>query len=124
MLRVENDLIALLQSVADGTLDRQEMKISPQAAAAVMLVSGGYPGNYEKGKPIEGLEDTKDCIVFHAGTALVDERPVTAGGRVIAVCATADNAESALAAANRNAEIIRFDGKYFRKDIGFDLKTV
>ncbi len=124
MLRIENDLVVLLQSVAYGTLDQQTVKVSQQAAAAVMLVSGGYPGNYEKGKPIEGLNGTKDCIVFHAGTALVDDRPVTAGGRVMAVCATADNAESALAAANRNADIIRFDGKYFRKDIGFDLKIV
>ena len=120
--RIENDLLELLQSVADGTLNRQTIAISQQAATAVMLVSGGYPGNYEKEKIIEGLELTSDCMVFHAGTANKNGQTVTAGGRVIAVTALADDMETALAKSNSNAEIIRFQGKYFRRDIGFDLR--
>jgi len=86
-----------------------------------MLVSGGYPGDYEKGKPIEGIELTAGCMVFHAGTAHKNEQTVTAGGRVIAVTALAEDMKSALAKSNANAEIISFDGKYFRRDVGFDL---
>ncbi len=122
MPRIENDLVELFQAVAHGTIGQQTIKIDPRYAATVMLVSGGYPDKYQKGIPIERFESTENCIIFHAGTAIVDNRTVTAGGRVIAVSATADNPESALSLANRNAEIIRFEGKYFRKDIGFDLK--
>jgi phosphoribosylamine--glycine ligase len=122
MPRIENDLVTLLQSTANGTLGREKIKISPQTATAVMLVSGGYPGNYEKGKPIKGLDSTEDCIVFHAGTKIAGGETVTSGGRVIAVSALADNMDTALAKSNRNAEIIEFEGKYYRRDIGFDLK--
>lgn len=122
MLRIENDLIELLQSVAYGTIGQQTIQINPQTATAVMLVSGGYPGGYCKGKPVEGIDSTGDCVVFHAGTAVVDGQTVTAGGRVIAVSALAGNMETALSKSNQNAEIIRFEGKYFRRDIGFDLK--
>jgi len=121
--RIENDLLELLQSVADGTLNRQTILVSPQTATTVMLVSGGYPEDYEKGKPIEGLESTTDCLVFHAGTASKNGQTVTSGGRVIAVTALADNMEAALAKSNANAGIINFEGKYFRRDIGFDLKA-
>ena len=119
--RIENDLLELLQSVATGTINRQKIKLSQQTATTVMLVSGGYPGDYEKGKQIEGLTSTSDCIVFHAGTAARDNMTVTAGGRVIAVTAMADDMESALAKSNANAEIIKYEGKYFRRDIGFDI---
>jgi phosphoribosylamine--glycine ligase len=120
--RIENDLLELLQSVADGTLNRQTITVNPQTAATVMLVSGGYPGSYEKGKPIGGLKSTADCILFHAGTADHNGQAVTAGGRVIAVTAMADHVEAALAKSNANAEIVGYEGKYFRHDIGFDLK--
>ncbi|MDR1170977.1 MAG: phosphoribosylamine--glycine ligase [Bacteroidales bacterium] len=120
--RIESDLLELLQSAACGTLNRQTITVSRQTAATVMLVSGGYPGSYEKGKPVSGLKSTEDCILFHAGTANADGQAVTAGGRVIAVTALADNMENALAKSYANAEIIDYEGKYFRRDIGFDLK--
>ena len=121
--RIENDLLELFQSAANGTLDRQTIAVSPQTATTVMLVSGGYPGDYEKGKPIGGLESNEDCIVFHAGTSSKDKKTVTAGGRVIAVTALADDMETALAKSNAQAGNIKFDGKYFRRDIGFDLRA-
>ena len=120
--RIENDLLKLLQSAAYGTLNRQTVSVSTQTAAAVMLVSGGYPGNYETGKPVEGLDSDSECLVFHAGTACVDGKTATSGGRVIAVTALADDMQSALEKANARAEKINFEGKYFRRDIGFDLK--
>ncbi len=120
--RIENDLVELLQSVAYGTLDQQTIKVDPQTATTVMLVSDGYPGHYEKGKNISGFASTDDCLIFHAGTASIDGQTVTSGGRVIAVSALAADMDAALAKSNRNAEKILFDGKYFRRDIGFDLK--
>jgi phosphoribosylamine--glycine ligase len=120
--RIESDLLELLQSVAYGTLNRQTITVNPQTATTVMLVSGGYPGSYGKGKPVIGLKSTADCIVFHAGTTTDDGQVVTAGGRVISVTALADNMETALARSNANAGIISYEGKYFRHDIGFDLK--
>jgi phosphoribosylamine--glycine ligase len=119
--RIENDLPELLQSVADGTLNRQTITVNPQTATTVMLVSGGYPENYEKGKPVEGLSSTTDCLVFHAGTANNNGQTVTSGGRVIAVTALADDMETALTKSNTNAGIINFEGKYFRRDIGFEF---
>ena len=119
--RIENDLLELLQSAACGTLNRQTIAVSPQTATTVMLVSGGYPGSYAKGKIIEGLYSIKDSLVFHAGTSQNHDQVVTSGGRVIAVTALADNMKTALAKSNAYAEIIHFEGKYFRKDIGFDL---
>jgi len=120
---MDNDLLELLCSVANGTLRGQVIRVSPQAATTVMLVSGGYPGSYEKGKPIEGLNATSDCIIFHAGTAKKDDRIVTAGGRVNAITALADDMKAALAKSNANAKIICFEGKYFRKDIGAEFKV-
>ncbi len=123
MPRIENDLVELLQSVAYETISQQSIVTNPQTATTVMLVSGGYPGNYEKGKPIGDLKSTTDCIVFHAGTTTANGQTVTAGGRVIAVTALADDMDTALAKSNLNAGIISFEGKYFRKDIGFDLHS-
>jgi phosphoribosylamine--glycine ligase len=121
--RIETDLVELFQAVADGKIGTKSIQTNPQTATTVMLVSGGYPEAYEKGKPITGLTKTdNDCIVFHAGTSVKDGQVVTAGGRVLAVSALADNMDAALAKSNRNADIIRFDGKYNRRDIGFDLK--
>ncbi|MDR2848672.1 MAG: phosphoribosylamine--glycine ligase [Bacteroidales bacterium] len=122
--RIETDLVELFQAVADGTIGTKTIQTNAKTATTVMLVSGGYPETYEKGKVITGLTATgDDCIVFHAGTSVKDGQVVTAGGRVIAVSALADSMEAALAKSNRNADLIHFDGKYNRRDIGFDLKS-
>ena len=86
-----------------------------------MLVSGGYPEAYEKGKVISGTEDIKDSIVFHAGTKTADNEVVTAGGRVISVSSYGNSMKEALDLSYKNAKIIQFDKKYYRKDLGFDL---
>ncbi|MDR1666255.1 MAG: phosphoribosylamine--glycine ligase [Bacteroidales bacterium] len=122
--RIRTDIVELFQAVATGKIGDKSIRIRPQTATTVMLVSGGYPGAYEKEKVITGLDKVDgDCMIFHAGTALKDNRTVTAGGRVIAVNALAESMEAALTVSKRNADIICFEGKYYRRDIGFDLKT-
>jgi phosphoribosylamine--glycine ligase len=118
--RLESDLLDIMLAVTDGTLDRVNPRWRDDAAVTVMLASGGYPGRYETGKPIEGLDDIDaGVIVFHAGTALDgDGRIVTAGGRVLAVTATAPSLAAARERAYANARRIRFDGVHFRTDIG------
>ena len=127
MLRIESDLVDLLCGVAERNLCERELRIDPRTAVSVMLVSGGYPGHYEKGFPITGLDAVQDSIVFHAGTKVKadadgSEQVVTDGGRVIAVSSYGANREEALAASFRSAQVINFEGKYFRRDIGSDLK--
>ena len=121
MLRIKSDFVDLLEGAANGTLADKMLETDDRAAVTVMLVSGGYPGNYEKGKVITGIENTWDSIIFHAGTKSADMKTVTAGGRVIAVSSYGANFRDALQTAYKNAEIIQFDEKYYRKDLGFDL---
>lgn len=119
--RIESDLLDLFESVANQTLHQKELKISNNTAAAIMLVSGGYPETYEKGKEITNLEKTENSLIFHAGTTLKDNKVITNGGRVIAVTSFGKSIEEALVKSFKNSNLIQFDKKYFRSDIGKDL---
>ena len=122
MLRVESDFVELLEGIAEGNLASRILTEDPRSAVTVMLVSGGYPEAYEKGKVITGIDAvSKDSIVFHAGTKKDNDRILTNGGRVIAVSSYGRDKEEALAHSFAGAKKIDFDKKYFRSDIGFDL---
>jgi len=119
--RVKSDLLNLLMGIGDGTFSEKDLEITEEVATTVMLVSGGYPEAYEKGKEIIGIEKVSDSIVFHAGTKQEGETVTTNGGRVIALTSFGENMNDALKKSFDSAEKIAFEGKYFRKDIGFDL---
>jgi len=119
--RIESDLLDLFEGVAHQTLHEKEIKISDKTATTVMLVSGGYPEDYEKGKEISNLENIANSLIFHAGTKLENNKVVTNGGRVIAVTSLANSIEEALQISFKNAKTIDFENKYYRKDIGKDL---
>ena len=121
LVRIESDLVDLLEGVANEDLATRSYTVTNKTAATVMIVSGGYPGNYETGKLITNIENVKESIVFHAGTKLDGQNVLTAGGRVLAVTALEDDLFSALQQATADAGRIFFQGKYFRTDIGFDL---
>jgi len=121
MLRIQSDLIELLEGIAHGNLQEKELLFDERNAVTVMLVSGGYPGAYAKGKTIDGLDKVRNSILFHAGTIAQGGGIATNGGRVLAVSSYGNSREEALKQSFANAEIIDFEGKYYRKDIGFDL---
>ncbi|MGV8140017.1 MAG: phosphoribosylamine--glycine ligase [Mangrovibacterium sp.] len=121
MLRIKSDLVDLLEAAAEGTMASQRVEFDERTVATVMLVSGGYPGSYRKGIPISGLEDLNSSILFHAGTRQSDAGVVTDGGRVIAISSYGSTMNDALSYSYANAEKINYEGKYYRKDIGFDL---
>jgi len=123
MPRIESDLVDLLEGVAQGDLDRRELKIDPRYAVAVMLVSGGYPEEYVKGYEITGLDKVNaETLAFHAGTKQKDGKVVTDGGRVIALTSYGSTKDEALQKSMKAAETVTFTDKYFRHDIGGDLK--
>lgn len=122
MPRIQSDLVELLKGVATTTLDQKELCIDSRYATTVMLVSGGYPGHYEKGKCIEGLENVHNSLVFHAGTSLqADGSIVTSGGRVLALTSYGETLEKALETSYQAVNKVHFEGKYYRHDIGKDL---
>ncbi|MDE7443040.1 MAG: phosphoribosylamine--glycine ligase, partial [Muribaculaceae bacterium] len=122
MLRVDSDLVKLMQAAAAGDLGTTELKHDPRTVVTVMAVSGGYPEAYEKGKVITGLDQAGESILFHAGTKIdTNGQLVTSGGRVIAASSYGNSIAEALKQSFAAAEAIKFDGKYFRHDIGSDL---
>ena len=119
--RLKSDLVELFVAVGQGKLNEIELEIDERSATTIMLVSGGYPEDYEKGKIISGIENIKDALVFHAGTKTENGTIVTNGGRVLAITCFGNDYAEAIKKSYQNIEKLHFDKMYFRKDIGFDL---
>ena len=119
--RIKSDLVEIFSAVASQNLDNINLEINPQSATTIVLVSGGYPEDYEKGKIISGIENIEDSLVFHAGTTLDNDKIVSNGGRVLAITSLAETYQEALKISYKNIDKISFDKMYYRKDIGFDL---
>lgn len=119
--RVQSDLLELFNAVGSGTLKNCDLSIDPRFATTVMLVSGGYPESYQKGKLMTGIDRISDSIAFHAGTKLDNNKVLTNGGRVMAITSYGETMNEALSKSFDNAKEVNFDGKYYRTDIGFDL---
>jgi len=120
--RIQSDFAMLMAATAKGTLHDFELKISPQVAVTTVLVAGGYPGDYEKGKVISGINKVEDVLLYHAGTTFDgNTEVVTNGGRVMALTGVANSLENAVHKSQRAAQVIQYEGKYFRHDIGMDL---
>lgn len=122
MLRIKSDFVDLLEGVANNNLGEKTLETDSRSAATVMMVSGGYPGDYEKNKIITGTEKVDNSIVFHAGTTLKDGNVVSAGGRVLSISSYGNSFPEALEQSYQNAAKINFEGSYYRKDLGSDLK--
>jgi phosphoribosylamine--glycine ligase len=120
--RIKSDLVELFEAVANGTIDKATIELENQAAATIVLTSGGYPGTFSTGYEITELDSVSESLVFHAGTKKNDDKIMTSGGRVIAVTSLAETMNEALRLSLKSAEQIKFKSKYYRKDIGFDLK--
>jgi phosphoribosylamine--glycine ligase len=121
MPRLQGDFVDLLEGVATQTLAGREVSTDPRSVTTVMMVSGGYPGKYEKGKIITGLEKTTESLIFHAGSQKADGKILTNGGRVLAISSYGKTFREASNLSYKNATLIDFENKYFRRDIGFDL---
>lgn len=119
--RIKSDLFDLLEGVAKGDLADRKIEMDDKFVTTVMLVSGGYPGKYESGKHVQGLDFTMGSVLFHAGTKKAEDKVVTLGGRVLAVTSWGTTMKEALAISYRNADLIKFEGINYRTDIGFDL---
>ena len=119
--RIESDLIDLFEGIAFKTLDKKEVVISPRQAVTVMCTSGGYPGDYQKGLPITGVENVTDSIVYHAGTKLEKDTLYTSGGRVLCVTSLGDSIAECAAKSYAEIEKISFEGMYYRREIGKGL---
>nr|WP_199001586.1 phosphoribosylamine--glycine ligase [Flavobacterium sp. ASV13] len=119
--RLKSDLVELFLSVANQKLEDFTLEVDPRSATTIMVVSGGYPEDFEKGKVITGLENITDSIVFHAGTKLDGDNIVSNGGRVLTVTSYGDDFQQAIKKSYQNIDKLNFDKMYFRKDIGFDL---
>jgi phosphoribosylamine--glycine ligase len=119
--RLKSDLVELFQAIGNQTLNEVSIEIDERSATTIMVVSGGYPEDYEKGFEISGLENIEDSIAFHAGTTLKDGKVLTNGGRVIAVTSFGESFQEAIKKSYQNIDKLHFDKMYFRKDIGFDL---
>src|SRR6185312_9891396 len=121
MRLLDSDLYDVLLACAEGSLDPESVTWKPGFAVTVVAASGGYPGKYQKGLPIAGIDEAEkldDVVVFHAGTAIKDGRVVTNGGRVLNITATGDTLEAALEKAYKAIKLIKFDGIHYRTDIG------
>ena len=121
MLRLKSDIVDLFEGVAEGNLGERTIEFDPRSAVCVMLVSGGYPGEYKKGYPITGFDKVEGSYLFHAGTTMKDRQVVTNGGRVIAVSSYGDTQLEALATSFKNAQALHFTDMYCRSDIGKDI---
>ena len=120
--RIKSDLVELFQAVANGNLNDVSLAIDQRSATTVMIVSGGYPEEYEKGKEIFGLDKMEDSLVYHAGTKIENGKLVTNGGRVLAITSFGNDFQEAIKKSYQNIDKLHFDKMYFRKDIGKDLK--
>jgi len=119
--RLKNDFVEILEAMANGTLDKINIEIDDRAATTIMLVSGGYPEAYEKGKEINGVDSIKDSIPFHAGAQIKDGKIVTSGGRVMAITSYGSTYQEAINKSYQSIEKLHFYKMNYRKDIGFDL---
>jgi phosphoribosylamine--glycine ligase len=120
--RIQNDLVDLMWAAGTGTLDKIDLQLDPRTAVTVMLVSEGYPGDFERGKVMSGLNLVQDSTLYHAGTKQGDNGEVLSnGGRVIAVTSFGSNIQEALAKSLASAELVQYDNKYYRRDIGYEF---